>query len=215
MDASGWVAIGTAIVAILTAIGSIVMNFQSKRGEIKKSEYELEKAKQDDAITQWKDLVTEIAENFEKHRTDSDRQKSELQTELNNQRQLFTQEINKHREMIHQLELSHSECRIQNAELKAEVRFLQDAMRRVQGATGTESPASVLPAQITAGLDGIITQASPAVTPLLHYLAKELIGQNVEVLIPERYKIKHRAGLAALAGAGPHPGAAVSFYVRR
>jgi PAS domain S-box-containing protein len=69
---------------------------------------------------------------------------------------------------------------------------------RQQQATGTEVydvPPVSIPCLIIADMNGVVKEASPAIAPVLHWLPRDVRGKNVEMLIPERFREAHRAGL--------------------
>jgi PAS domain S-box-containing protein len=103
------------------------------------------------------------------------------------------------------LQKSHARCQVENAELRGELKLLQATVQRLQGLAGDEPPTTTQPAIITTDLDGVIRQVSPAVTPMFHWLVRELIGKSVEVLIPGRYAEAHRRGMEAIRTTGVPP----------
>jgi PAS domain S-box-containing protein len=98
-----------------------------------------------------------------------------------------------------------SDCEVSRAELRTELKIQLAAIRRLQERTGDAPPASVMPGLLIADAGGIIQAASPALTPILHYLPAELRGKSVEILIPERHRLKHRQGLAKLLSSNTSP----------
>jgi PAS domain S-box-containing protein len=50
--------------------------------------------------------------------------------------------------------------------------------------------------------DGTILQANPVAEMLFHWSEEEMVGQPVSILIPERYRAAHTAGMAAVAARG-------------
>src|SRR5207249_1722454 len=103
--------------------------------------------------------------------------------------------IDEWRQITDRMQLQLDEClgerhkqAVTLAEQAGEVRLLQITVQRLQAVTGDDLTAALQPAIVTADLEsGVIRQASPAITPLTHWLVKDLIGKSVEVLIPERF----------------------------
>src|SRR5262245_46110562 len=122
--------------------------------------------------------------------------------ELTNQLQRRVDDLSAEVFRLHE---SNTRCQAENAELRGELKLLQATVHRLQGLAGDEPPATIQSAIITAGLDGVIRQAGPAVTPLLHWLVKELVGKNVEVLITERYREAYRRGMERIRETGVSP----------
>ena len=100
-----------------------------------------------------------------------------------------------------------TDCEVDRAELRGELKLQATLIRRLQVRTGDEAPTTVLPAVVVADSQGIIMLASPAITPMLHWLPSELRGKNIEVIIPERYRTAHRISFtnAALHTEPPWP----------
>jgi PAS domain-containing protein len=127
-----------------------------------------------DALLEWREIAHELGERLERHQQEIEAQKAE----------------------VARISQCHVQCQVENAELRGEIKLLQSAVRRLQGLADDEAPATVVPATLVAGLDGTILQASPAITPLLHWMAREVIGKNAETLLPERYRQALRDELA-------------------
>jgi PAS domain S-box-containing protein len=89
-------------------------------------------------------------------------------------------------------------CELERVRQDGVLTNLQSAFRRMQERTGGEAPATVSPATILADVNGLILQVSPGITGLLQWTIKELVGKNVEVLLPERYKDRHSQALCKL-----------------
>jgi hypothetical protein len=68
---------------------------------------------------------------------------------------------------------------------------------------------------VVAGRDGLVRWASPAVRDLLHRDPDALVGQPIEVLVPEEYLSRHRKGWASVwrRGRMPPPGGPVMIPV--
>jgi PAS domain S-box-containing protein len=121
-----------------------------------------------DAIAEWQRLV--------------DRQ----QEDINNLEKMY-------KELLDRV----TKCEVERAELRTELRMQEVVIRRLQVRTGDESPVTIVSAIVVADAHGIIMVSSPALTPILHWLPADLKGKSVEVLMPDRYKEKHRAALTS------------------
>lgn len=84
-----------------------------------------------------------------------------------------------------------TDCEVDRAELRGELKLQATLIRRLQVRTGDEAPSTVLPAAIVCDAQGIIMLASPAITPMLHWLPGELKGKSIDMLMPERYRCAH------------------------
>lgn len=171
-----WAAIGTAVGAVVTAGLAGLVTWMTARSKVKREE-------RSDAIKEWREITDGLQLRIDKADAKIDAQASE---------------------MTH-LQVEHAECMKENAELRGDIRLLQSSVQRLQGLAGDEAPATVLATVITADLTGKVLNASPSVAPLLHWLPQELTGRNVELLIPERLRDAHRAGLRKVAETGQPP----------
>jgi PAS domain S-box-containing protein len=176
MDTAGWAVLLGAIGTALGAGGAFLLQWLQARHAINKQD-------RADALLEWREIAHDLGERLERHQQEIEAQKTE----------------------VARISQCHVQCQVENAELRGEIRLLQSAVRRLQGLADDEAPATVVPATLVAGLDGTILQASPAITPLLHWMAREVIGKNAETLLPERYRQALRDELAALAASGQVP----------
>lgn len=176
ISAEGWVLIITAAAA---GIGGLYAAFLKGR-----------KDRRADAIDEWKEYAGDLKKQI-----------GDQGTEI---RALTAQVFSLHD--AHATAIARgSACEARAAALEGEIKLLQTTVQRLQGLAGDDAPAVQSPGVIVAGVDGMIKQVSPSVTPLLHWMAKDLLGKNVELLIPERFLEKHRAGMKALASGGSPP----------
>jgi PAS domain S-box-containing protein len=115
---------------------------------------------------------------------------------------------------VNTLREQHVKCLVETEGLKGQLTLQESVLKRLQLATG-DGPVHSLPAVMVATTtDGTIISVSPSVSALLHYLDSELIGQHVEVLLPERYRQTHRERLAEVeAGKTPWEDKAVVGFV--
>jgi PAS domain S-box-containing protein len=107
---------------------------------------------------------------------------------------------------IGQLETASKDCEKRYSELlvsstkqDGRIQSLLQDVRRLQLRTG-EVTGAILPVVITATADdGIIRDVGPQVGAMFHWTRKELIGKNVEILIPDIYKEQYHKGMAEIA----------------
>ncbi len=166
----------TDYTALWVTLGSMVAALFTGLGALMGQYFQAQKTKRADALAEWKEIV------------------SQQQVDVDE----LTQEVRL-------LQEDRAKCRIENAEMKGEMKLLQATVRRLQGLAGDEAPSVVTPAIIIADLDGTIYDASPAIAPILHWLPKELRGKNVELLVPERLRQQHFLGLSKAKASGTPP----------
>lgn len=106
---------------------------------------------------------------------------------------------------IKELQKARHSCELENVGLKGEIRLMQASLRRLQVATGDTPPVTSLPGMILCDVNGIVKMLTPALVAILHWFPKDLIGKNVEAIIPERFKEKHRAGMKKIKETGQPP----------
>lgn len=94
------------------------------------------------------------------------------------------------------------QCFKENADLRAQVNHQQFIINQLSAQAGINLEVFPTPAIITANMDGMILEASPAVSPLFHYTVRELIGKNINILIPARYKQAHIDALVKMKNDG-------------
>lgn len=100
---------------------------------------------------------------------------------------------------------------VDNEQLKGQLRLQEAAIRRLQNDTGTYPVGLSVPALITTDESGKVIECSQGVSAMFHWLASELVGQNVQVLIPEQYREKHQTALTDIVRHNqvPWPGQAI------
>lgn len=106
--------------------------------------------------------------------------------------------LDKAEERILALMAREANCLVEVAELRAQLRITDGEVRRVQEKTGTTAPGVISPVVITADLSGRVYAVSPSSGPMFHYLPGELVGRNIDLIIPERLRPDHHAALARL-----------------
>jgi PAS domain S-box-containing protein len=171
-----WIAAAAAAATIISAVVTAAVTLMTTWSQQKK-------AKRTDALEEWQEIA-------EKQQRDFDRVIVELRD---------TQS------QVRAAEVREAQCQVKVARLEGDVRLLESTVRRLQRLAGDEAPVTVMPGLVIADAKGIIQVASPALTPILHYLPNELRGKSVEVLMPDRYKEAHRTGLAAITQTGQPP----------
>lgn len=112
------------------------------------------------------------------------------------------EEVTALQEKMETLQQDHTKCQVENAKLGGQIQLLQAAMQRLQQAVGDKSPPVTTPVLITCKPDGTIIDVTSNVSALFHYLPGELMARNVEILIPDRYREKHRSGLLKIVQNG-------------
>jgi PAS domain S-box-containing protein len=147
-----------------------------------------------DTIAEWQHIAEKAQENTDKLRVEFDEHKKEY-------------EKDKDRLMIKVDKLTEDshKCQLEKTKLEGTLALMQDTLRRLQVKGGDESPVTVVPATVVCDLDGIACVASPNITSLLHWLPEDIVGQNVNKMIPELSRAKHEAGMASIKQTGKMP----------
>jgi PAS domain S-box-containing protein len=169
-------AFGTVLTAAVTAAVTLLTQLRLQA-----------KQKRVDALQEWQEIA-------ERQQADLDR----MTLEQRMLRENYERDAREARER-------EQKCQIQVARMEGDIKLLESTVRRLQRLAGDEPPATIIPGLIVADVRGVIRVASPAITVLLHYLPGELVGKNVEMLMPERYKEAHRNALATVAAKGQAP----------
>lgn len=78
--------------------------------------------------------------------------------------------------------------------LKGELRLIQNTLQRLQQEAGYETPGQ-LAVTVVINVQGKILDVSPTVSAMLQWIPVDLIGRNITVLMPERYREAHERGL--------------------
>ncbi len=87
-------------------------------------------------------------------------------------------------------------CRQREADLKMDLDRCASRIRALESFTGSGAAPSTVSGIIVADLHGVIKEFSPAVTPILHYLPKEVVGKPISVLVPRELQQQHKEGFA-------------------
>lgn len=203
MESESWIvaAIGAVGVALATVIPWVIKFFSSRS--------ESSRTQRADTIREW----GEYADRQEQRIIILDRRIEEL-TERYDKKildlmmrydaKLAEQEVRRAAE-VKALTDRQTLCVQENAEQRGEIKLLQATVARLQMVTGDQLTGSSMPGLVVADLKGIIKEASPAMTAILHWPIKELVGQSVERLIPKRFLEKHREGMRAIVTSGKPP----------
>lgn len=96
------------------------------------------------------------------------------------------------------LEAEHARCFQESAHQKAEIKILRfqvEQLRRM-------SEAVAVVTNVTADLTGTVVDAESTVKDVLGWRPEDLIGKNVDVLIPRDLRSKHHAGLERVRTSG-------------
>jgi len=132
-------------------------------------------------------LVTVLA-TVHKHRKES---RADALAEYQALVERMQKELDAHTAAMAIVQARLTDCEVDRAELRGELKLQATLIRRLQVRTGDEVPPTVLPAVIVCDAQGIIMLASPAITPMLHWLPGELKGKSIDMLMPERYRCAH------------------------
>jgi PAS domain S-box-containing protein len=191
--------IGSLVVAI-PAVGAWIISLMRARQEARKETAglamegqrvaaDLARQARADALGEWQNYAGQLREEIERTRHDSE--------ERDRQRVL---EIGELRRTGSDCQEHYGQARERIARQESEIQWLQKEFRRVLAKTGDAPPGTVLPVVITATADdGVIRDVGPQVGAMFNWTRKELIGQSVEVLMPEEFRPVHRDGLRAIA----------------
>lgn len=113
---------------------------------------------------------------------------------------------------ITSLQEEHNECIQDKAQTKAEIQILKHQVEQLQRLS-TAATVSMM-ATVTADDSGTIVDADEAVRDILGWRAIDLVGQNVDMIIPKRIRARHHAGLERTreSGSGRPPDIALQTY---
>ena len=188
-----WVAAAGAFCTVLTGVVTAVITLLS-------SLRTQQKQKRTDALEEWQEIAERQQSDLDKLVAESRAQAANYDARMNALQAGYDARLN-------DLQAREVECRVKSARQEGEIRLLESTVRRLQRLAGDEAPATTTPGLVIADTRGIIREASPALTPTLHWMPHELRGKSVEVLMPERYKEPHRKAMAAALarGEGPWP----------
>jgi len=188
---------GVFIAIVLGAIGLLVERWYNTRPKARAADAETDekKATAEDrrqaaadkrALTEWQHYADRIRE-------DAENRDAELGAKI----ERLEAEVRQCHEERTQARIADAMKAVEIKGLQGQVALLEQAVAQVQRREGS-GKAGLMPAIVTATPDGVIIEASPSIMPMLHYLSTELVGKNVEVLIPERLRAAHREKLRAV-----------------
>lgn len=177
-----WGGVATVITALAGAVVTVYVAVRKGRQE-----------RRADAIEEWQKYSAKMEQGLQERQ----------QENANLRKQLHTLRDQHYADMI-AVHAKQAACEKENTELRGEVKLLQMAMSRVQARVG-DTPAQTSPCLIIIETDGTIRDASPATGPVLGWLSTELIGKNVEVVVPEDLRARHREALTKVAAMGQPP----------
>jgi PAS domain S-box-containing protein len=191
----GWIVAATALLtALLGGVAVLWRDWLKDRQdrlemEAKKATGEQESVRvtRQDAIAEWKEYADRLERRLDA--ADADIKHGREQHEADYRQWAEKQGL----------------CQKEAAELKGEVRLLQSVVQRLQGLAKDDAPPVSVPGLIIADINGVIREFSPSLTPLLHWLPAQMRGKNIVVLVPERLREAHTAGLARVAATGQPP----------
>lgn len=195
----------TLSLPVTGAVSGVVVWLWSTRKEARK-----------DAIQEWRDLTAGMQESIEKLRAEVDTQKTshnkELETlkreyrqESDQMRKDYTEERKRITDRVDALIISMHQCEVEKTKLEGTVQIMQNDLRRLQVKAGDEPPPVVVPGIIIADMEGVIRVSSPAITSLLHWLPEDLIGENINKMIPVKFQEAHNKGLDNVRVTGKPP----------
>jgi PAS domain S-box-containing protein len=197
-DTTGWwVAGATLLTALVAATGGAVVSILVSRSNQRIKEAESRAKIDADAragtVQEWRELTHATQERFEAQQQRHDEQVVAWQKQHG--------ELS---ERVYALHQTNAECEKDRAGQAGEIRLLQAAVQRLQAQAGDTLPA-VSAAVILADTEGTLRVVSPAISLILHWHPAELVGKNVEKVIPERFRAAHREGLARFRATGTPP----------
>ncbi len=190
MEASEIAALATLASAVSGGIGYLIgmvikgkkdlraearLDDEKAREDARKSREEAREAERkgrEEALGEWKAIVTKLEEDIAEEK----RENKGLRVQLHALRD------KQHADVL-SIYAKQLVCERENAELKGEIRLLQSSVARLQTTVG-HAQAATIPCLIIAETDGTIRDVSPVSGPLLEWLPKELIGQNLAVIVP-------------------------------
>lgn len=189
-----WSGIGIVLAALAAAVVTIVTAL--RKGS---------KEKRADAIAEWQKYSAKMESELQEAKSRFDEEAQEAKKEnANLRRQLHTLRDQHYADTL-AIHAKLAACEKDKVEQHGEIKLLQMAVHRVQLRVGDDPPAVSTPCLIIAETDGVIRDASPSTGPILEWLSVELIGRNIEVIVPEDLRDLHRAALARIQSRGVGP----------
>lgn len=93
---------------------------------------------------------------------------------------------------IEVLQKAETECRTQVAVLNVEINYLKSGLSQLQTVSLRAAPPCFITATIP---EGSITEVSEEVLSMLGWRPGELIGKNIDIVIPEEFRQRHHDGV--------------------
>ena len=93
------------------------------------------------------------------------------------------------------LAVQEKDCQVSLARTDERLQSAIKQLNQLQAIVFAQQPATAPVATVTTDEDGVIRNIDAGVTVLLHYTYDELIGQNVDMLIPPRLRPLHHIGM--------------------
>lgn len=111
---------------------------------------------------------------------------------------LLSSEMDRQRE-------EHTHCRIENEQLRGDIRLLQANMNQLRVTQLGMQATSWVDALVITDDQGKIVEWNQAATLLFHYTRDEAVGQLTDIIVPKRFREAQRRGLEQLRGANRAP----------
>jgi PAS domain S-box-containing protein len=170
--------------AALTAALTLVLPAAGVAG---KWLYDRWRERHKDVIGEWQDIANRAQEV-------ADRRLAELSTVTAR----HEVELSALRENFHK-------CELTRMDQAGDLKVLQATVRWLQGLPGEGPPAIISPTVIVMDLAGKVRTANPSITPLLHWLPVDLLGKNIEMIVPEQFRKDRRNTLEQIKALGDAP----------
>lgn len=175
-----------AIVVIVTGSGGLFVYLRSRTSDerIKKIETEYQ-----DDIKRSDDMRRKDREEFDKRLNDN----AQAMEHANERIALSEQAEERCMKRLKKLMDDLAEQRLLDIERDASIKVLTLEVNRLMVLLALHAKPTV----ITAGFDGIVLHVSDEVTDMLGYQPEELIGKDVDVIIPPELRDQHHKAMAA------------------
>lgn len=191
----GW---GSALVATAAALSVVLTGFIMKLLQARAVKQTQDKRERDDTIAEWANLFETTTKRLQEDIDDGKKENKSMREQMHKLR-------DKHHEDMLRVTVEAAQCKMENAELRGEIKLLQASMHRLQVAVGDTAPGTSMPCLVIAETDGTIVECSPAVAPVLEWLPTELIGKSLEMIVPEDLRERHREALQNIDFSGTAP----------
>lgn len=193
-----WAAILAGAGGVVIALAAFFKDFFPARAAAKKAAAEILAADKQQAHD-----IKMDSESFHQKRIETlEAEVSGLHSEISRLKDIHFEQIvalkDKTYKEINDLTMKWGVALADNATLRGELQQMRVNVQRLQGITGDAPPKHSLPIPIVVDTDGKIYDVGPAIGGLLQYLKSELVGRNIEMLVPERHRESHLAGLAKI-----------------